>query len=261
MYKVSLKMLNIKGLTYSRVPSITIGMETLYPRLDCPYHMTLVSVIAAVGISISFIYLIVGQVNIFSIDNHSDHPDQKNSSSVQLSHVEDALDSVREGDAKVPGQFIINNDFVDPDDSCDFCTQVNYTTGTVGRAAIAYDVGALDLTESKRIVLFAMGQRGGEKIALMAAGIESQGNPEQRKAQVNIFDGIRFQIATQNITLSDNWQRYEIRAVGYDLKDIKYPFGFVLFENNSSSSSNQVIYLKGVTFDNKPAKNPVALLY
>jgi hypothetical protein len=261
VFKVTLKMQNIKGLTYYRVRSITIGIETLYPRLDCSNHMTLVSVMAAVGISISFIYLIVGQVNIFSIDNHVDHPDQENSSSVQLSHVEDALDPVREGDAKVPGQFIINNDFVDPDDSCDFCTQVNYTTGTVGRAAIAYDLGALDLTESKRIVLFAMGQRGGEKIALMAAGIESQGNPEQRKAQVNIFDGIRFQIATQNITLSDNWQRYEIRTVGYDLKDIRYPFGFVLFENNSSSSSNQVIYLKGVTFDNKPAKNPVALLY
>ena len=222
--------------------------------------MTLVSVVAAVAISVSFLYLIVGQVNIFSINNHPDHPDQKNSSSVQLSHVEDALDLVREGDAKVPGQFIINNDFVDPDDNCDFCTQVNYTAGMGGKAAIAYDLGALDLTESKRIVLFAMGQRGGEKIALMAAGIESHDKPE-RKAQADIFDGIRFQIATQNITLSDNWQRYEIRTVGFDLKDIKYPFGFVLFENNSASSSNQVIYLKGVTFDNKPARNPVALLY
>ena len=83
------------------------------------------------------------------------------------------------GDAKIKPQSlkIFDNGIVDPDRHCEFCTLLRYTPGSIGVAGAAYSIdgtnqGKLDLSGAKRVHLFVMGDEGGEKIRLEAAGKE-----------------------------------------------------------------------------------------
>jgi hypothetical protein len=209
-----------------------------------------------VGVISSFSYL-VGESTSFAPTTHLGNA--INASKVDSIHPADLLHTanvVREGDAKVLSNLQINNQSLDPDNSCEFCTQVIYTPAKERQAAIAYQVDKINLTGSKRIVFFAMGQKGVEQIAFLALGKtihESSGIVNN--FDKNIFPDIEFPIMTQNITLSKYWKRYEISLENADLGKITYPFGFVIMGGNQSAS--EIFYIKGVTFDNKSAQNPV----
>ncbi len=188
--------------------------------------------------------------------NHLGHSTKNDKSdSVQISHVEHLTNLIRQWDAKIPTSFLLNSEFVDPDNNCDFCTLVNYTPATEHVAAIAYKTDNLDLTNSKRVVFFAMGQKGKESISFLAAGKpEAARSTGENSNQSFIFPGISFSVLAPNITLSKDWKRYEINLYGVDLRNITYPFGFAI---KAKSSENLAFYLKGVTFDDKFALNPI----
>ena len=69
----------------------------------------------------------------------------------------------------------------------------------------------------------------------------------------DIFPNQGFGIMTHKVTLSNHWQRYQISLNSNDLRDITHPFGFVM--TGSNSSTIQIFYLKGVTFDKKYAQD------
>ena len=80
-------------------------------------------------------------------------------------------------------------------------------------------------------------------------------------------------MVTTNITLANDWTRYELSLNGTDLTNIEYPFGFIVERgrNNSAleqpdgdnpplnnpSTSQITLYLKGITFDTDPAESPL----
>src|SRR5215210_861316 len=65
----------------------------------------------------------------------------------------------------------INEDFVDPEKHCEFCTLVEYTPGPRGVAGFAYENDAgLDLTGAKKVLFWVMGEEGNEKIKFKIAG-------------------------------------------------------------------------------------------
>lgn len=215
-------------------------------------HLTLISSIAGIAVSFSFLAFAL------AIDNatrHFEHPTNKENFGIfQLSRVEHSPNLIREGDAKIISDFMVNSQFVEPDNNCSFCTQVNYTPARERQAGISYNVGKIDLTGSKRIVFFAMGQEGGEQIYVVAAGKNKAENSNNtNKFGRDLFPQIEFELITQNISLSKDWKRYEISLNGTDLRDITIPFGFVIFAGKSEA--NQVFYLKGVTFDSKSPRN------
>jgi hypothetical protein len=158
------------------------------------------------------------------------------------------------------------------DEEC--CQLIQYTPGPLGVAGITFkENGVLDLSNAKRVVFFAMGQKGGETMKFLAAGRTSEnsslnnGSPTPVPSSVNsstplpegIFSDKQFGKVTQDVVLEKNWNRYQISLEGLDLNDITDPFGFVVTSVNSSGAP-VTFNLKGVTYDTKPATDPLNTL-
>ena len=156
---------------------------------------------------------------------------------------------VNGGDALSEYNIIVNDNFLDPNDNCDHCNRYQYIRGSEGWAGFAYKNDKLDLTGFKRIVLFAKGQHGGEIIKFLAIGRTTQGLGQED----DIFKGKNFAIRSTNISLTSYWKRYEVNTAGFDLRNVTYPFGFILFLNQSQAESTY--FLKGVAFDENPPEH------
>lgn len=136
---------------------------------------------------------------------------------------------------------------------CEECTMVEYVPGQKGFAAAAYlSDQVYDFSGAKRVVFFAMGNVGGEKVTFNFAGKDI---PADSKVQDKIFEKRQFAVKTKEITLDNDWQRFEVSLEGKDLKDIKYPFAFQI--NPSKDVSKVRFYLNGVVYDTEPAKKPI----
>ena len=155
---------------------------------------------------------------------------------------------------------------------CEMCQIAIYRpnmAGNKGVAPVAYSSNeTLDLTGANRIVFFAKGELGGERLTFSAIGRPSESLPSTAP-----FTNITFALVTTNITLANDWTRYELSINGTDLTNIEYPFGFIVERgrNNSAleqpdgdnpplnnpSTSQITLYLKGITFDTDPAESPL----
>ena len=74
------------------------------------------------------------------------------------------------------------------------------------------------------------------------------------KNDTDIFPRINFSVVTENVTLKNDWQRFEIGLNGTELSDATYPFGIQLA---ADSTQQQIFYIKGITLDSQPAKDPL----
>jgi hypothetical protein len=101
--------------------------------------------------------------------------------------------------------------------------------------------------DSKRIVFFARGEKGGVDITFLAAGKSSN---DSNSNDPDIFPNIVFQIATEKIVLE--WKRYEISLINIPLMQSRYPFGLQMTE--ITSNAMMVFYIKGVTLDRQSAE-------
>src|SRR6476619_3273380 len=164
--------------------------------------------------------------------------------------IEDSATAVKVGDAKTASRLVIIKDFVDSEHNCEFCTRMEYTPGSQREAGLAYKDDKLDLGESQRIVFFARGQPGNE-VSFVAAGNETK---VPNTNDTDIFPKVDFAVVTENVTLKNDWQRFEIGLNGTKLSDATYPFGIQLAAN---SSQKQIFYIKGVSLDSEPAQNPL----
>ena len=195
------------------------------------------------------------------VDN-SAHPEHvtkgKTLDSIQLAYVEHSANLIREGDAKASSELAINSESLEPDDNCEFCTEVIYNPGKEGVAAVAYQVDKLDLTLSKRIVFFAKGQNGGEQLSFVAGGknIEN-GSGIIENVDGDLFPDQGFALMTKKITLYNHWKRYEISLISNDFWQITHPFGFIIMAGNSSEA--QKFFLKGITFDDRYPNDPIPI--
>jgi hypothetical protein len=157
------------------------------------------------------------------------------------------------------------------DGNCEMCQFIQYIPGPTGTAGVAYkSAQSLDLGGAQRIVFFAKGELGGENVAFVAVGKPSNSSP----VPPNIFTNLKFGVVGKNITLTNEWARYQLSLNGSDLTGVTDPFGFILSKvrNQSQAASNSnsphppladpnanhiAIFLKGVTFDNNPAVKPI----
>jgi PKD repeat protein len=161
---------------------------------------------------------------------------------------------VKVGDATTSSRLIIDNNFIDPSHNCERCTRMVYTPGPQQEAGVAYKDDKLDLGNSQRIVFFAKGQPS-EQVSFVAVGNDTQ---VSSKNDTEIFTRINFSVVTDNVSLTNDWQRFEIGLNGTALSDATYPFGIQLA---ADSTQKQIFYIKGVTLDNEPAQNPIPTVY
>lgn len=163
------------------------------------------------------------------------------------------------GDAN---NIIVNEDFVDPERHCEFCTLVEYRPGPRGMAGFAYENDAgLDLSGANKARFWIMGDQGNERVKFKIAGKSSDSIVEDRRpnrpATNSIFESERFALTTEEIMLANDWRRYEIDLTGVSLDDITHPIGFEISKGNGAQK--QVIYIKGLVFDDEPVEEEYAL--
>ena len=213
-------------------------------------YVLIVGIVGAIASCVILAYAL--GTNVSNVPGtHAVHP-----TSVQLErvvHVEDTPSIERAGDAELNSRLIVDKDYLDST-SCEFCNKFEYTPGSMGKAGIAYRNDKLDLEGYQRIVFFARGQQGGEEVSFTAIGRSTSG---QTRYDDDLFPNEDFAITTKNVTLQNDWKKYEISLNKTKLEDVTLPFGFVITDNNTPK---QIFYLKGVTFDRKLAQNPLSTI-
>jgi hypothetical protein len=198
--------------------------------------------------------------------------------------------SVKAGDAVRPQNLIIEEDFIDPENHCEFCQRYEYTPGAAGKAGIAYDNDngkAINLAGANKVSFFVMGEDGGERLKFKVGGRDSdsegadrgstdrpdRGNRGSRglaaapnnlnnggdsalKIKDDLFPGKAFARTTEEVAITDDWKKYEIDLTGVDMASTENPFAIEIMKK--SGNAKQVFYVKGITFDTEHATEPLA---
>ncbi|MDQ3975237.1 MAG: PKD domain-containing protein, partial [Thermoproteota archaeon] len=215
-----------------------------------------ISVVAVLASSL----MLVGVFSLNSIilsTGHNNHVQEAGAQSLPF-EVRDRFNEKKvAGDAN---NIKVNEDFVDPEKHCEFCTFVEYTPGPRGVAGFAYENDAgVDLTGAKKVRFWVMGEEGNERIKFKIAG-KSPDNTQDRppnRSTNSIFESESFALTTEEVTLASDWRRYEVDLSGVSLDDITHPFGFELSKGNGAQK--QVIYIKGLVYDDEPVEEQYAL--
>jgi hypothetical protein len=141
----------------------------------------------------------------------------------------------------------IEENINDAEQHCEMtCKYIEYKPGSNGKAALAFTSSTpLDLSGAKKVHFFLMGENGGEKVKVKIAGKD----PGVGKKADPLFKE-KFGLSTDEITLPNDWKRYEVPLDGVDLKKIKAPFGMELLKGKGSAQ--QVVYLKYIVYENAP---------
>jgi PKD repeat protein len=203
---------------------------------------------------------------VFSLSNtaHVSHEVPEAKAAVLPLDVIDHLKAKKlAGDAEAGSNFLkVDEEFVDPENHCEFCTRVEYVPGPQGLAGFAYEsASGLDLTGAKKVRFWVMGEDGDEKIKFKVAG-KSLDNLQERadrlasKLTKGIFKSERFAMTTEEVSLGKDWKKFEVDVTGLNLQGITHPFGFELAKGNGDEK--QVVYIKGVVFDTEPAEESLA---
>jgi hypothetical protein len=219
-----------------------------------------------VVLAVSVVAMVAGSlmlIGLFSLDSiilnagHDNHVQEAGAQALPFEVRDRFSDKKLAGDAN---NIKVNEDFVDPENHCEFCTFVEYTPGQRGVAGFSYENDAgLDLTGAKKVRFWVMGEQGNEKIKFKIAGKsldKIQDRPQNRPTN-SIFESESFALTTDEVTLANEWRRYEIDLSGVSLDDITHPVGFELSKSNGVQK--QVIYIKGLIFDDEPVEEQYAL--
>jgi hypothetical protein len=139
----------------------------------------------------------------------------------------------------------IEDNINDGEQHCEMaCKYIEYQPGSQGKSAFAFTTSSpVDLSGAQKVTFFLMGENGGEKVKVKIAGKDpgagKKGDPLLKE---------KFELSSGEVTLSNDWQRYEMPLKGTDLKNIKAPFGMDIFKG--TGPAKQVIYLKYIVYDN-----------
>ena len=124
------------------------------------------------------------------------------------------------------------------------CVWMEFRPSTYGKAGLAYiSDNPMDLSGADRVHFFLMGEKGGETVKVYLAGK----NPSADEEADSLFKE-KFALSTDVITLTNNWERYEISLEGVDLRGITAPFAIELLGNTSAV---QAAYYKFIVYENR----------
>jgi hypothetical protein len=229
--------------------------------LKIPY--LLVIALTAVFVGSMLIVFPFSASIITNSNSHGSQAHQAEAAALPMFVVEKFPDKEFAGDASnSQSKLKVNDEFIDPEHHCEFCTRVEYNPGNLGEAGFAYkSTNPIDFTGAKKVHLWIMGQDGGEKVQFFVAGKRidntTQSNNTINSPTKNLFKNEKFGVTTDQLTVDKDWKRIDIDLKGTDLKGITHPFGLEIFKG---SGHNQVVYVKGLTYDTQPPENPIGTI-
>jgi hypothetical protein len=157
----------------------------------------------------------------------------------------------RVGDAKTGTSYVkFDEDFIDSENHCEFCTRIEIVSGPKGGSGIAYVLDkVLDFSNAKSVTFFAMGEEGGEKVKFKIAG-KKLGEQDPIPTS-GLFKEHKFALTTNEVILNKEWRKYSVDLTGADLNGITHPFGMEV--SPSKAVGKQVFYIKYIVYDSDNA--------
>jgi len=107
--------------------------------------------------------------------------------------------------------------------------------------------GGYDLTGATSLTFWVRGENGGEKVKFFVGGIGTCGDEYP--------DSLRPAVSTEVISLTSDWQKYEIDLRGQELSRIIGGFGWSA--NQCSNPDGATFYLDDIVFEVDPSPPPM----
>jgi hypothetical protein len=160
------------------------------------------------------------------------------------------------GDAADGNKYVeIDENFIDSENSCEFCTYIKVKPGPTKQTGFVYtnDKG-LDLSSAKSVSFFAMGLDGGEKLKFKVAGKtvvdevkKGPFMPDVNAPGLDLFKGKKFALATEEVTLEKDWVPFSVDLTNVpkeQLTGVTHPFAIEM----SNIKGEQEFYIKNIIY-------------
>lgn len=148
-----------------------------------------------------------------------------------------------------PANFVVENNFVNDESHCEFCIAAGYTSGPYVPTTVALKRSideidtALDLSAAKKVTFAARGELGGEKVRIYAAGNQDR---SISFGDNQIDDTVFGIMIAEPLTLTQEWQEYEVSLQGADLIQVTHPFAFEVVVANPNEK--HIIYIDHILY-------------
>jgi hypothetical protein len=216
--------------------------------------LSIILILAAAGVVAGSLVLasVFSPLDASKQDQSPPHADAPVAGSTQMPLlVKDVFKYRERGGDAIGGSsyFRMDEEFVDSENHCDFCIAMEYTPGPSGRAIVAlWNSEPLDLGSAKKLVFSARGENGGERLVTYAAGSDVANRLADASSTIPENSGladVRFS-ASKDLTLTTQWQRYEMDLENTDLSQVTHAFAFEILQGHGDEK--QVAYIDSIYF-------------
>ena len=141
--------------------------------------------------------------------------------------------------------------WIDAEIHCEDCLRLDMpnTGSKIGGAFSSTE--NYNFEEATKVSFYVMsGEEGGETFSFRAVGNDrDNSNSTNIPAGDDLFSNQEFALTSQNVTLNQSWNYFEMSLDGVQekLTSVKYPFAFELIQ-----ARGDIIYIKGITYSNEP---------
>jgi hypothetical protein len=110
--------------------------------------------------------------------------------------------------------------------------------------------------EATKITFYTMIEDEGATVQFKAVGNDRDNGTTTSVPADDLFKNQEFALTSQNVTLNQSWNYFEMSLEGVQEKlgNVKYPFAFEL-----EQSRGETIYFKGIVYSNEPMLEQYAL--
>jgi hypothetical protein len=141
--------------------------------------------------------------------------------------------------------------WLDQDIHCEDCLKLEMpNSGNKIGAAFSSRVN-YNFEEATKITFYVMveDEEGGATFSFRAVGNDRDNGTTTNVPADDLFKNQEFALTSQNVTLNQSWNYFEMSLEGVQekLSSVKYPFALELAE-----AQGDIIYIKGITYSNEP---------
>ena len=142
--------------------------------------------------------------------------------------------------------------WLDAEIHCEDCLRLDMpnTGDKIGAAFSSSSNANYNFEGATKVTFYVMaGDEGGETMSFRAVGNDRDNSNSSNIPADALFMNQEFALTSQNVTLNQSWNYFEMSLEGVQekLTDVKYPFAFELVE-----AQGNIIYIKGITYSNEP---------
>lgn len=158
---------------------------------------------------------------------------------------------------RVDGSFIVvHENVIDSRRHCEFCSVIEFfDRPSGGTAAVSWSADRdFSMQGADKITFYAMGEEGGETVQFKAAGARLDlGTLGRTDLGGALSDTVDFAIETKPVTLTDEWQQFEIDLRGENLTSVSDALAIQVGDGQRAT-----VWIKGLTLEEGPASDALA---